>query len=143
MMKVYDIAAYILNQNGKMTAMKLQKLVYYSQAWSLVWDEKPLFEENVEAWANGPIVRELYDIHKGEFYVTKLKKGSIGKVKGKAKDTIDSVLKYYSGKSGQWLSDLAHKELPWKQARADLDDSIRGRVVISHASMAEYYYSML
>ena len=52
--RVFDVAAYILEQKGSMTTMKLQKLVYYSQAWSLVWDEKPLFEEAIEAWANGP-----------------------------------------------------------------------------------------
>ena len=28
-----DVAAYILDQKGPMTAMKLQKLVYYGQAW--------------------------------------------------------------------------------------------------------------
>lgn len=37
-----DVAAYILAQRGPMTAMKLQKLVYYSQAWHLVWEEEPL-----------------------------------------------------------------------------------------------------
>ena len=39
--QVFDVAAYILQKTGSMTTMKLQKLVYYSQAWSLVWDEKP------------------------------------------------------------------------------------------------------
>ena len=41
--KVDDVASAILNRLGEMTAMKLQKLVYYSQAWHLVWEEKPLF----------------------------------------------------------------------------------------------------
>ena len=37
MASVYDVAAYILEKQGAMTTWKLQKLVYYSQAWSLVW----------------------------------------------------------------------------------------------------------
>ena len=37
------------------TSWKLQKLVYYCQAWSLVWDEEPLFEARIEAWANTAI----------------------------------------------------------------------------------------
>ena len=53
-----------------MSAMKLQKLIYYSQAWSLVWDDEPLFPERIEAWINGPVVPELYERHKGEFKVT-------------------------------------------------------------------------
>lgn len=50
MATVFDVAAYILEKKGEMTAWKLQKLVYYSQAWSLVWDQRPLFAERIEAW---------------------------------------------------------------------------------------------
>jgi len=60
MSSCFDVAKYILEKKKQMTAMKLQKLVYYSQAWSLVWDEKPLFDEPVEAWINGPMVPALY-----------------------------------------------------------------------------------
>ena len=50
MAEVLDVAAYILKKQGPMTAMKLQKLVYYCQAWSLVWQSKPLFPNDIEAW---------------------------------------------------------------------------------------------
>ena len=46
MVSAHDVASYILRELGKTTTMKLQKLVYYSQAWSLVWDEKALFQES-------------------------------------------------------------------------------------------------
>ena len=59
MASVFDVAAYILERQGPMTTWKLQKLVYYSQAWSLVWDDDVLFPEEIEACANGPVVREL------------------------------------------------------------------------------------
>ena len=57
MASVYDVAAFILGRLGQVGAMKLQKLVYYSQAWSLVWDDQPLFSETIEAWDKGPVVR--------------------------------------------------------------------------------------
>mgnify|MGYP001247259517 CR=1 FL=1 len=41
MVSVFDVASYILQKQGPMTTMKLQKLVYYCQAWSLVWNEEP------------------------------------------------------------------------------------------------------
>jgi uncharacterized phage-associated protein len=75
---VLDVASYILEKQPKkqpLTAWKLQKLVYYSQAWSLVWDKQPLFKEKILAWANGPVIKELYDQHKGLFYVKKNPKG--------------------------------------------------------------------
>ena len=66
---VHDVAAYVLREAGAMSTVKLHKLVYYSQAWHLVWDEEPLFVEPIEAWANGPVVRALYDHHRGRFGV--------------------------------------------------------------------------
>ena len=53
-MTVLDVAAYILERQGRMPTTKLQKLVYYCQAWSLVWDERPLFDEPMR---HGPTAR--------------------------------------------------------------------------------------
>lgn len=33
-----DVAQYIRDQIGELSTIKLQKLVYYCKAWSLVWD---------------------------------------------------------------------------------------------------------
>lgn len=139
MATVHDVAAYILQKRGEMTAMKLQKLVYYSQAWALVWDEEPLFTERVEAWANGPVVPELYREHKGQFKVRSWPKGNPGALDGKQRETIDAVLGYYGDRTSQWLSDLTHQEEPWLHARKGLGPGDRGSQEISHASMAEYY----
>ena len=50
-----DVAAYILRKQGTLPAMKLQKLVYYSQAWSLVWDDSSsLFKKGLRL---GPTAR--------------------------------------------------------------------------------------
>lgn len=92
MANVLDVAAYILSKQSPITAMKLQKLVYYSQAWSLVWDEKPLFESEVQAWRNGPVVPELYQAHKGQFQIESLPGGDIDQLADEEKETIDSVL---------------------------------------------------
>ena len=73
---VFDVAEYILGKhavehpdNPEMTTMKLQKLIYYCQAWSLAWDGDPMFPEEFEAWASGPVVPTLYEIHRGVFAV--------------------------------------------------------------------------
>jgi uncharacterized phage-associated protein len=138
-LSVHDVAAYILKKQGEMSAMKLQKLVYYSQAWSLVWDEKPLFRAHIEAWANGPVVPPLYQKHRGQFAVKTWPSGDPAKVSGEAKKTIDSVLAFYGGKSGQWLSELTHKERPWLDARQGLSENDPGSREITLAAMAEYY----
>ena len=40
--------------------MKLQKLVFYAQAWYLAYHNAPLFPEDIEAWPWGPVVRPIY-----------------------------------------------------------------------------------
>lgn len=66
---VVDVAEYILEQCGPMSAIKLQKLCYYSQAWHLALDGVPLFTEPIHAWANGPVIPALYEMHKGRYWV--------------------------------------------------------------------------
>ena len=139
---VLDVAAYILEKHSKsnpITAWKLQKLVYYCQAWSLVWDEQPLFKEKIFAWANGPVVKELYEQHRGLFYVEKLSKGNSKNLSTNQKDNIDHVLNAYGDKTAQWLSDLTHMESPWIVSREGLNPGERGAVEIKLASMHEYY----
>lgn len=139
---VFDVAAYILEECEEVTAMKLQKLVYYSQAWSLVWDEEPLFDAKIEAWANGPVVVELYQEHKGQFKISSLSKGDGDKLSETQKETIDKVLEFYRDKSAHYLSELTHAEDPWKGAREGLPAGQRSNNEITHASMCEYYDSL-
>lgn len=141
MATVHDVAAYILQKQGPMTAMKLQKLVYYTQAWSLVWDEKPLFTNRIEAWANGPVVRTLYDRHRGAFMVNRWD-GHPEQLTETERETIDAVLSFYGDKPSQWLSNLTHQEAPWVNAREGLGPTDRGGREITHAAMAEYYGSL-
>jgi uncharacterized phage-associated protein len=139
MASVFDVAAYILAEEGEMTAWKLQKLVYYSQAWSLVWDERPLFPERIEAWANGPVSPDLYKAHRGAFVVKTIAGGDAKKLDKDGKETVDAVLLHYGDKSSQWLSDLTHREPPWRDARRGIPDGERGDVEITHGAMADYY----
>lgn len=139
MANVFDLSAYILHKLGPMTAMKLQKLVYYSQAWSLVWDEKPIFNEEIQAWANGPVVPELFYAHQGEFLVSKELKGDKDNLSKIEKDTIKGVLKYYGDKDAAWLSALTHEEAPWIDARDGMQQLERGNKPITLGALTEYY----
>ncbi len=145
MVSAFDVSVYILSKREKMSAMKLQKLCYYAQAWSLVWDDAPLFREPIEAWANGPVCPDLYAAHRGSFEVGPAlfnDRGSPSVFSPEQQETIDEVLKFYGDKSSHWLSELTHAEEPWKAAREGLRPGERGNAVITHAAMAEYYSSL-
>ena len=135
-----DVATYILEKLGTLTSMKLQKLCYYSQAWSLVWDESYLFQEPIEAWINGPVIPDLWNCHSGMYQVTSLTfPGNSSNLSKVQKETIDNVINFYSKFNSQQLSDITHQESPWILARVHVPDNERSNEVISHASMSEYY----
>lgn len=144
-----DVARYILDRlapdphGQRVTAWKLQKLVYYSQAWSLVWDEAPLFDDEIQAWANGPVCPALYAQHRGRLQLCAGDiNGNPGALTEVQKETIEGVLAYYGDKSGQWLSDLTHMERPWNDTRAGLAPGANSQRVITHELMAAYYESL-
>lgn len=140
MASVFDVARYILEKRGPMSTMKLQKLCYYAQAWSLVWDDRPLFDEAFQAWANGPVCRELFQQTKGMFSVSpEDEPGDSGRLSGEQKETIDLVLDHYAPHDAQWLASLTHLEKPWRDARAGVPAGVGCCNVITPASMAEYY----
>ena len=142
-MTAHDTAAYILSERGRTPAIKLHKLLYYSQAWSLVWDDRPLFGDRIEAWANGPVVPSVFAWHRGSYFVTKYGHGNPKNLDQDAVETIDAVLEFYGDRSSAYLSSLTHREDPWKNARGGLLPGQRSHDVITRASMAEYYSSLV
>ncbi len=139
---VFSVAKYVAGKCAPITTMKFQKLVYYCQAWALAWDEQPLFEEDFEAWANGPVCPVLFKEHKGKFIIDKdfLENVTVSMDFTQAQiETMDSVLNTYGDKEPFWLSELTHKERPWKEARDGLEMGEPCANIISKESMQEYY----
>ena len=142
MASVFDVARFILEAKGRMSTMKLQKLCYYCQAWSLVWDDKELFPEEFEAWANGPVCKELFAVTKGKFdVVASDEPGDSKSLTDDQIDTINAVLDHYGDRNAQWLSELTHLEDPWKFARkrAGAIDGISCSEIVTKEDMAIYY----
>ena len=145
MANIFDTAAYILEKTGNTSFMKLQKLCYYCQAWSLVWDDKPLFDEEFRAWESGAVCEELY--HKTEGGVGEVSSSIVDGIGFSAnlteeqKDTIDHVLDYYGDKTPYWLCMLTRMEDPWKEAKEKGNDSKTANI-ITKESMAMYYGSL-
>ena len=141
MASIHDVAAYILREAGAMSAMKLQKLAYYSQAWHLVWEEDPLFPDPIQAWANGPVIYSLYNEHRGQFSVSDWD-GKPDELTEAESTSIDAVLDAYGSFTAHQLSEMTHREDPWLNARAGIADGARSTAIISTASMHEYYHGL-
>jgi len=140
-----DVAKYILTSHGaSMTTMKLQKLVYYSHAWHLAWTGEPLFDDPIEAWANGPVVRVLFDQHKGMYSisVSQLNVGSAANLKKQQSTIVDTVLDTYASMSATQLSLLTHAEEPWANARCHASAGDKSAARISPESMTRFYRAL-
>jgi len=137
---VFDVAQYILDKVGPLSTWKLQKLCYYAQAWSMVWESAPLFKERIEAWANGPVIPDLYEKHRGMFEVSSVG-GDPTKLSKVQVETIDAILATYGDKTPYWLSELTHIERPWLDARKrdGLAPGERGTAEIVWDDLVDYY----
>lgn len=134
-----DVAKYILDKQGFMSTMKLQKLVYYSQAWSLVWDGEPLFQERIEAWRDGPVVRELWNAHRGKFVLDTIEFSDADALGEDQRATVDQVLASYGTLDGATLSRMTHEERPWIEARGETPEGDACENEITHESLVAYY----
>jgi uncharacterized phage-associated protein len=142
MASVHDVAQYILEEKGELDTWKLQKLVYYSQAWHLVWEGAPLFPQHIEAWANGPVSPHLYKVHRGLYRVTRWRYGSAERLGESQRESINVVLKHYGRATGFSLRQLTHSEAPWKNARKGLPPGAPSNNIITTDAMAAYYGSL-
>ena len=120
--------------------MRMEKLAYYSQAWHLARTGAPLFEEPIEAWVNGPVIRELYNQHRGQF---SLSAWSTAETRMHCRltsgDIVDEVLRTYGERSATWLSELTDDEEPWRCAREGVPDLARSAAIIDPTVMERYY----
>lgn len=144
MSNVFDVAAAILERVDIASTMKLQKLVFYAQAKSLVDLSKPLFSEKIEAWVNGPVVPALFRVHSGEYLV---KKGFFDRYRSSAgldtdqKACIDIVVNCYGSYTGEQLREKTHEEAPWLNARGACAVNDRCTTEITQESIRDYYKS--
>lgn len=147
-----DLAFYILTKLEKASQIKLHKLIYYIDAWHLVFLDSSIVDEDFEAWVHGPVVRSLWDyfksINKQAFYadmsLKKEKKEIIIKrieniLTQEQIEVITDVLESYGDNTGYHLETLTHSELPWQEARIGLSPSDRGEKHISKDTMRKFY----
>jgi uncharacterized phage-associated protein len=135
-LSVHDVAAYIELQLGRQPAYKLQKLVYYAQAWSLAWTGATLFETEFQAWKNGPVSPELWQEH------LLPEPSGLGRPHLLASDEVailSAVIDFYGAMSVTEMIALSRRETPWRQARRGLGPTDPGETVIEPDSMRDYY----
>jgi uncharacterized phage-associated protein len=126
-----DVGQYVYQRMGWIDAWRLQKLVFFSHAWSLAWDGRGLFDTQVEAWPDGPVERDLYRVNKYErsgILSTDLPGADAWQLTPRQRAIIDAVLEHYGECGANELSDQSHTPI-WEAARGEAGRHARGRTI--------------
>ncbi|MBU4370199.1 DUF4065 domain-containing protein [Patescibacteria group bacterium] len=142
-----DVADYFLafanETEDPITNLKLQKLVYYAQAWHLANYSKPLFDADFEAWVHGPVIPSLYfsyqkygpSLIESDFKMEDVKK----RFTPEAAKFLREVAKIYMPYGAYHLERMTHQEDPWNNARGHCEPDEKCESIIPKDSMKKYY----
>lgn len=141
---VADYFLALANETGDaITNLKLQKLVYYAQAWHLANFGKPLFDEDFEAWIHGPVIPKLYKLYK--------ERGSQPIILNKKFDQVadlfdadtrkflEKIVDVYFSETAYRLESMTHQEDPWIEARHGFAADENCSTIIKKDIMRDYY----
>ena len=117
--------------------LKLQKLLYFAQAYYLSILGRPLFGDKLEAWAYGPVVPGVYQKYKKYKNTPIISETDKSNLDGDDKEVLRKVWDIFGGYSAGRLVDIAHAHTPWKEAYTSNDK------VITNKTLAEYYTPLL
>lgn len=140
------IIAHVCEETRGISPLKLQKLLYYVQAWYLALYKQTFFNGRFQAWIHGPVNREVYDrfVTRYSLYspIFSTDIEDLTKENDFNKEEIDflnAVLTAYAGFTGDQLEELTHRELPWIEARGNTPANVRCENLISEETMAKFY----
>jgi len=128
-----------LDAGAGITHLKLQKLVYYAQVWSLAFFDRPLFEEDIEAWAFGPVVRSLFRRFKGSGWQNLKKPAKCPTFDTQTEELLKEINRVYGCFDAKYLERLTHQEEPWKKARVGLAPEEASENIITKEEMKKFY----
>lgn len=119
------------------TNLKLQKVLYFAQAYFLAKLGKPLFSDNIEAWEYGPVVPSVYRKYRengSNPIIVEEDKSSIAE---EDKEALQKIWNTFGGYSASKLVDIVHAHTPWKDAYQTSSK------VISNKALKNYYTPLL
>lgn len=139
--KINDVIAYLLNQCEDITPLALQKSLYYIQGFFYAFYGRFIFLEDCEAWAHGPVYRDIYFKYADYRFdpISKIEYFDSSVFTAQEKAILDSVIKNICCYSGKVLEAFTHSESPWINTRGDLPDGASSNKIIDRSMISEYF----
>lgn len=149
--KAIIVAHYFMSKSRKsnrsdFSNKKLQKLLFYAQAWSLVLRNKKLINAKFEAWIHGaaiPAVYRRYKTYGFEDIKEEFDESEFSALSDDEKRLLDEVWNVYGKYDADYLELLNHNEAPWQKARENLSPFEPSDAEISETEMKQFYGAKL
>lgn len=144
-----DIAKYFIKKasnDGGISHLKLQKLLYYAQGWYLANYGRPLFKDEIEAWKFGPVIPNVYRFF-SKFGSAKISTEEVPdcdnlSLESADQNFLDEVWKVYKDFSAMDLVHSTHNEKPWKQTKHDIDAHDQADSEIPLSLISDYFRTL-
>lgn len=152
-----DVSRYVINYSNKkdygVSCLKLQKLLYFIQAYFLLETDRPCFAEPIEAWGFGPVVPAAYneykqfgscnipaihtylEINHDNIWNSKRKLYTDDMITQADKKRIEKVVDFFADYAGANLTEITLHQAPWKDAYQS------GQRVITNEQIIKYFKS--
>jgi len=142
--KIESAVRYLLMQTSEITPLALQKLLYFSQGFQKAFANMFIFEEDCEAWINGPVYRKVYDKYKNHGYNPIEEELSYENINlsEDEKELLDHIVLYFGRYSGKVLENMTHSEEPWRVSRCGLKDCEISNRIIDKREIGSYFISV-
>lgn len=140
---VERIALYIVNVRPGITNLMLQKLLYYIKGLGSAIEGCTIIPDACEAWRYGPVFPTVYEKYKrfadGEISSVLSQADLEDLLSDKEKDATNYVLETFGIYNVWFLKKLTNIEIPWREARGELDENDKSNNVIENQCMNEYF----
>ena len=125
-----------------LTPLKLQKLMYYAQAWSVASLNSPLFDEDFQAWVHGPVLPSQYARFRGYGWKPIDQNVSLPDLDDKIRGHLEEIVEVFGCESAVALEQMTHQEMPWLRARNGIASHEACKKTIEKEWMRDYYRSL-
>lgn len=141
-----QIANYLLRtareQGEVLTNLKLQKLLYYAQAWHLALHDRPLFDEDFQAWIHGPVLPSQYFRFREYSWKPITEDVPAPELPEHVTRHLDAILEVFGCETAIALERMTHAESPWIDARGPLQPHESSTNRITKDSMSRFYKAL-
>lgn len=148
--KMRSVIFYLLKKAERITPLSLQKMLYFVQGLHLAFYGTALFPEDCQAWAHGPVYREVYEIFRRfrsgpieerGFFDFLMRQNGVDGLSDREEKVVDLVAEVLGSYGGKALEKVTHAETPWKEARAGCPAGKRSAAVIPKETVRAYFFS--